>query len=316
MATRSLVNNGGVDYASTNPSTPLVQPQEAISPGDSSSPQSQAADVQAADLPDNSERLIEDQQNSGKVHSAWVMVERNYRYRHLATGEIFTHYWKRPEKPGPSSDDILKGWDAKLRGEDEEKQFDVAASYGDVSRHCQGQLDDGYLKYKISNPAKSCPREWHTTKHPKITEEEMQKYLADIHADATKPAEATLLANGGQRLSVDTEDIDVNKMSGVLLITDSDKAPINRLIVDSPNASRMSFFIAFYFLLQTLHTDEATKELAQQVQGLYWMSARGDYDGNVWPGHQYNIACDRQRSTLCFGFAQYPNSHPVQRGRY
>ena len=127
--------------------------------------------------------LIGDQQNSGEVHSAWVMVERNYRYRHLATGEVFTHCWKRPEKPGPSSDDILDGWDAKLRSEDEEvwqyvhrktrtvidvslrslleaviKHFDVAASYCDVSRHCQGQLDDGCLKYKISNPSKSCPR--------------------------------------------------------------------------------------------------------------------------------------------------------------
>lgn len=56
------------------------------------------------------------------LHSAWVMIEGNYEYmyRHLVTGEIFRHPWKRPEKPGPSSDDILKGWDANLRSENEE----------------------------------------------------------------------------------------------------------------------------------------------------------------------------------------------------
>lgn len=140
----------------------------------------------------------------------------------------------------------------------------------------------------------------------------MQKYLAHIQADCTKPAEATLLAKGGQRLSVDLEDIDLNQMSGILLITDIDKALINRLIADSPNASRMSFFIAFYLLLRTVHKDETTKELAQEVQGLYWMSARGDYDGNIWPGPQYDVMCDHQRTTLYFGSAQHVSSRPIQ----
>lgn len=192
------------------------------------------------------------------------------------------------------------------------KQFDVAASYGDVPKHCQGQFDDGCLKYKISNPSKSCPREWRTTKHPKIIEEDMQEYLANFHADSSKPAEATLLTKGGQRLSVDLEDIDLNRLSGILLITDIDKALINRLIVGSPNPLQMSFFIAFYLLLCTLHKDETTKELARQVQGLYWMSTRGDHDGNMWPGPQYDIMCDHQRTTLYFGFAQYLSSRLIQ----
>jgi hypothetical protein len=273
------------------------------------------------------------------LHSAWVMIEGNYEYmyRHLVTGEIFRHPWKRPEKPGPSSDDILKGWDANLRSENEEvweyvhrktrtvidvpprslpeaviKQFDIAASYGDVPKHCQGQLHDGCLKYKISNPSKSCPRKWRTTKHPKIIEEDMQKYLAHIQADCTKPAEATLLAKGGQRLEVDLKDINLNQMSGILFITDIDKALINRLIVDSPDALHMSIFIAFYFLLRTVHKDETTKELVQEVQGLYWMSVRGDDDGEMWPGPQYDIMCDHQRTTLYFGSAQYPSSRPTQ----
>jgi hypothetical protein len=275
-----------------------------------------------------------------KLHSAWVMIEGDYEYmyRHLVTGEIFRHPWKRPEKPGPSSDDILKDWDAKLRSDDEEvweyvhrktrtvidvpprslpevviKQFDVAASYGDVPRHCQGQLDDGCLKYRISNPSKSCPRKWRTPKHPKIIEEDMQRYLADVHADLTKPVEATLLTKGGQRLSVNTDDIDVNQMSGILLITDVDKARISQLIVNAPDASEMPFFIAFHLLLGTLHEDEATKELAQQVQGLYWMSTRNEDDGDVWPGPQYDIVCDRQSTTLYFGFAQYLSNDPIQR---
>ena len=140
----------------------------------------------------------------------------------------------------------------------------------------------------------------------------MHKYLADIYTDCTKPAEATLLATGGQRLAVDLEDIDLNQMSGILLITDIDKALINRLIVDSPDASHMSFFIAFHFLLRIIHKDETTKELAQEVQGLYWMSVRGDNDGDMWPGPQYDIMCDPQRTTLYFGSAQYVSSRPTQ----
>jgi hypothetical protein len=336
MATQVLRDDGGLEYPPTNSSNPS-QPHEAILPGDRSRPPFQAADVRAAHLPDVSEQLIKDQQKPGEVHAAWFMVQKNYKYRHVVTGEIFTHYSKRPEKPGPSSDDIPKGWDAKLRSEYEEvweyvhrktrtvidvpprtlpeaviKQFDVAASHGDVPEHCQGQLDDGCLKYKISNPSKSCPREWRTTKHPKIIEEDMQEYLANFHADSLKPTEATLLTKGGQRLSVDLEDIDLSKLSGILLVTDVDKALINRLIVDSPNPSQMSFFIAFYLLLRTLHNDEATKELAQQVQGLYWMSTRGDHDGNMWPGPQYDIMCDHQRTTLYFGFAQYLSSRLIQ----
>lgn len=336
-ATQVLGDDGGVDCASTTSSTLLVQPQEAVSPSDSSSPQSQAAGAQAADLPDSSEELVEGQQNPGEVHSAWVMVENNYNYRHVVTGEIFTHHLKRPEQPGPSSDDILKGWDARLRSENEEvweyvhrqtrtvidvlprslpeaviKQFDVAATYGDVPEYCQGQLHDGCLKYKISNPSNTCPREWRTTKHPKAIEKSMHKYLADIHADCTKPAETTLLAKGGQRLEVDLKDINLNQMTGILFITDIDKALINRLIVDSPDALHMSIFIAFYFLLRTVHKDETTKELVQEVQGLYWMSVRGDDDGEMWPGPQYDIMCDHQRTTLYFGSAQYPSSRPTQ----
>lgn len=92
MATQVLRDDGGLEYASTNSSTP--QPHEAILPGDSSRPPFQAADVRAANLPDVSEQLIKDQQKPGEVHAAWFMVQKNYKYCHLVTGEKFTHYSK------------------------------------------------------------------------------------------------------------------------------------------------------------------------------------------------------------------------------
>jgi hypothetical protein len=67
----------------------------------------------------------------------------------------------------------------------------------------------------------------------------------------------------------------------------------------------MSFFIICHLLLATLHEDEATKELARQTQGWWWMSIRSETNDPCWSGHHYDIIHDDESSMLHFGFAQY-----------
>jgi len=276
------------------------------------------------------------QASSPAFHSAWERIGFSDRYRHIVTGQIFKDHGNAPQKPGPSADDILEGWKAKLASKDNEtwgyvhratgividvlpdflseavrKEFDVAASYGQVPKYCQGQLEGGHIVYKSIHPSVLCPKKWRTTKHPKIIEGEMKEYLANIDAHTTTPAEAMLLTKDGQQLSVDLESCDISQMTGILLITDIDGALINRVCACQNPMSVTSFFIICHFLLRTLHEDEATKELAQQVQGWFWMSMRKKGHGFIWLGDHYDVIYDDTTALLYFGPVQYLDSHPT-----
>lgn len=267
------------------------------------------------------------------LHSAWVSTDEPSSYRHLATGEVFRHQWKVPNQPGPSADEIPKGWEAKLASEDEEtwnfvhcatgtvidtppkdlaetviKQFDLAASYGNVPEYCQGHLEDGRIMYKITNPSRLCPTEWRTAKHPKIIEDDMEAYLANFRANSNSQAEATLLTKNGQRLPVDLGMTDISQMSGILLITGLDKAMTSVLCAAQPRLPDISFFVISHLLLRNFHEDEATKELECQVQGWYWMSRRKTESWAWRGGSHYDVKHDDERCRLHFGYAQYLDS--------
>lgn len=270
--------------------------------------------------------------SSRALHSAWATTEKRHTYRHIVTGKIFHHRWREPEKPGPSADDIPDGWTAQLVSEDEEdweyvhsttrtvinvspkilpeavvKQFDLAATYGNVPHNCQGQLEDGQLMYKCINPSRWCPTKWRTAKHPEVVENEMNQYLANMKSNSTTPATVTFLAKSGQQIPFDFETGDISQMSGILLVTDIDKVVCNQLLATQIHDPLISFFIICHLLLETLQGDEATKELARQAQGWWWMSTRSDTDDTWWSGTHHDIMYDDESSILHFGFAQYPN---------
>lgn len=266
------------------------------------------------------------------LHSAWSKTNNQHTYRHIVTGEIFYHSKKQPEKPGPSADDIPEGWEARLVSDHEEiwefrhqstgtiidvpptslpdairKEFDVAASYGDVPRHCQGQLEGDHIEYKITNPSTLCPTQWRTRKHPKIIEDEMKEYLASTTAHTTRPPQVTLLTQEGNQESVDLEKHNLSRMSGILVITDINHSLISRLCAENRHVPLILFFISCYFMLRTLHEDTATKELAREIQGWFWMSERSDNDEYSWEGTYHDVMYDEKLSVLHFGYEQYPD---------
>lgn len=277
--------------------------------------------------------VSDDDSSIPQLHTAWARTDIPDQYRHLATGVLYWNGGKMPEKPGPSSDDILEGWEPELASEDEEtwnyvhratgtvietppkdltdaiiKEFDLAASYGDVPEYCQGLFEDGRIMYKITNPSKRCPSEWRTIKHPKIIVDDMKAYLANFTADFDTPAEVTLLTGDGQELHVDLETSDLDKLSGILLVKNIDQPLISRLHDLDPQNDVLTFFIVCHFLLRTFHDDEATKELSREVQGWFWMSERGESDGYFWTGDHYDVIHDDERCRLHFGYVQYLSS--------
>lgn len=260
------------------------------------------------------------------LHGAWIKRNR-LGWRHIVTGAIYYND-REPEHAGPSADDIPDGWTASLARSTEEifeyehsatnivievppkslpedviKQFEVAASYGGLPEHCRAELEDDCINYYINNESDACPRTWHSSKHPKVVEDEIKAYLADLKVDYTRRPEVTLLTSG-QELPVDVRTADLSKMSGILKVTDIDKPLIAQLVAAFPEATLLSFFIVCYFLLRTSHEDEATKELAQQIQGWYWMTHRGTFNDRYWVGKHYDLIHDDDRDKLHFGYAQ------------
>lgn len=272
--------------------------------------------------------------SSPALHSAWSKTNNRHGYRHIVTGEMFYHSKKQPEKPGPSADDIPEGWEARLVSDHKEvwefrhlstgtiidvppkslpeavsEEFDVAASYGDVPRYCQGELKGDHIEYKITHPSALCPTRWRTTKHPKIIEDEMEEYLAKVTAHPTRPPQVTLLKQDGNQESVDLETRQFDQMSGILLVTDIDHPLISRLCAKDRQMPLILFFITCHFMLRALHEDAVTKELVRAIQGWFWMSERWDTDEHIWEGRQHDVMYDEKLSVLHFGYEQYPDSY-------
>lgn len=67
---------------------------------------------------DRHSHLSDDDSSIPELHSAWARTDSPNEYRHLATDVLYWNDGKMPEKPGPSSDDILEGWQAKLTSKD------------------------------------------------------------------------------------------------------------------------------------------------------------------------------------------------------
>lgn len=162
--------------------------------------------------------------------------------------------------------------------------------------------------YKITNPSILCPTKRRTIKHPKIIEDEMKAYLATFRANTNTPAEITLLTKSGQQLPVDLETSDFSQMSGILSITDIDNTVMGRICAAQPQLMKLSFFFIFHLLLRASHDDEATIKLESEVQGLYWMSGRPEFDFPLCEGLHYDIIHDDDRRKLYFGYPEYIRS--------
>jgi hypothetical protein len=177
----------------------------------------------------------------------------------------------------------------------------AAASHGELPRFCQACLERGRIKYKITSS--DGPEKWRTSKHPRLIENEMQDFLATYEARSRRPAKATLLTRGGQRLPISPESFNLTEEVGILLVEDIDQAWINFLnsIVQEIHPTQLPFFIFGHIVFDEIHESDAMKNLAQQVKGRYWMSREDDFRSFS----QYDVIFDEEGGKLRFASPSY-----------
>lgn len=272
------------------------------------------------------------QRSSGTVlNSAWVSAEDVGGYRHRVTGAIYRNNGKIPQEPGPTANDIIDRWEAFLSDESKEnwkyrhhttgvvidspptslpaavtREIDAAASHGKMPKYCQAFIENGLVGYRITHPDAIYLASWRMFRHPKLVEDDMKAFLANYGVNPSRPAKATFITDAGQHLPVNLDAGTFSGNSGILLVEDIDQACIKFLCATFSDGKFLPHLILGHLLFDQQHQSEAEKKLADQVQGLYWMSLDGEF---IWHNGHHDVLHDGEDGKLHFEVDRYSVIH-------